>query len=304
MSKGGCTDMKISTFKHFVGDAAKSLRRNRTIGIASMATVAATLFILGVFLLTIQNIQQVMKEIESKVELKVVLKQDIKLDEQTNIEAAIKDAPGVVEVIFEDKTQALNNLRDRLGEQYQSLLEGLDKDNPMPESFIVKVEKPEMVASVVEKIEGMAGIEVIKDAKDVVDKIIAITSAIRWIGIAIFAILIGVSLFLIGNTIKLTVYARRREIGIMKYIGATDWFIRWPFVLEGAFIGIVGALLASVILYYGYRYVFIRMSSQMLMMQLVNPSYVFNVILGEFILGGIFIGVLGSMLSIRKFLSV
>jgi cell division transport system permease protein len=150
----------------------------------------------------------------------------------------------------------------------------------------------------------MPGIETIKDAKEVVDKIIAITNAIRWVGIVIFAILIGVSLFLIGNTIKLTVYARRREIGIMKYIGATDWFIRWPFVLEGMFIGILGALFATLILYYGYRYIFVKMSSQIVMMQLINPAYVYNVIFGEFILGGIFIGVLGSIMAIRKFLSV
>lgn len=304
MSKGGYTDMKISTFKHFVGDALKNLKRNRTMSTASVATVAATLFILGLFLLTILNIKQVMRDVESKVEIKVFLKEDIKADEQKNLEAAIKDTAGVVEVIYESEEQALENLKKRFGEQYKTLLDGLDKENPMPSSYIIKVEKPEVVSKVVENIKDKPGIEVIKDGKEVVEKIIAITNAVRWIGIVIFAILIGVSLFLIGNTIKLTVYARRREIGIMKYIGATDWFIRWPFILEGIFIGILGALVATVVLNYGYKYVFVKMSTQLMMIQLVDPSYVFNTMLGQFMLGGMFIGVLGSIMAIRKFLAV
>lgn len=296
--------MKINTFKHFLGDAAKSLKRNRTISGASVATVAATLFILGLFLLTVLNVQQLMKEVESKVEVKIVLNDDIKVNEQKDIEKAIKDTTGVVDVTFESKEDALKNLKEWFGDEYSSLLDGLDKENPMPTSYIVKVQKPETVSSVVQNVKGMPGIYAIKDAREFVDKIIAITNVVKYIGVAIFVVLIGVSLFLIGNTIKLTVYARRREIGIMKYIGATDWFIRWPFILEGAFIGIFGALIADALLYFGYRFVFERMSTQLIIMKLINPSYVISAISGQFLLGGIFIGVLGSILAIRKFLSV
>lgn len=296
--------MKINTFKHFVGDAAKSLKRNRAMSTAAVATVAATLFVLGLFLLTILNIQQVMKEVESKVEIKVILKDDIKMNEQKELEKAIKDTAGVLDLTFESKSQALENLRNQLGEQNKSLVEGLDKENPMPNSYIIKVNKPEIVADVVDNIKGMSGIEVIKDGREIVDKIIAISNTIKWVGIAIFAILIGVSLFLIGNTIKLTVYARRREIGIMKYIGATDWFIRWPFIIEGAVIGILGALIANALLYFGYNFIYTKVSSQMLIMQLVNPTYILSTIIGEFLLGGVLIGVIGSILAIRKFLAV
>jgi cell division transport system permease protein len=297
--------MKISTFKHFIGDAAKSLKRNRTISGASIATVAATLFILGLFMLTILNVQQLMKEVESKVEVKIVLNDDIKVNEQKDIEKAIKSTTGVVDVTFESKADALNNMKEWFGEDYGSLLDGLDKENPMPTSYIVKVEKPEIVSTVVQNVKGMAGIYAIKDAREFVDKIIAITNVVKWVGITIFTILIGVSLFLIGNTIKLTVYARRREIGIMKYIGATDWFIRWPFILEGAFIGVFGAVIADVLLYFGYKFIFDRMGgTEVMMIQFINPSYVISTIIGQFLLGGIFIGVLGSILAIRKFLSV
>lgn len=296
--------MKINTFKHFIGDAGRNLKRNRTISTASIATVAATLFIVGVFLLTILNIQQLMKEVESKVEIKVVLKDDIKASDQKSLENSIKATPGVVNVAFETKSDALENLRKQLGEKNQGLVEGLDKDNPMPNSYIVKVEKPQQVASVVENIKDLSGIETIKDGREFVDKIISISNTIKWVGIGIFAILIGVSLFLIGNTIKLTVYARRREIGIMKYIGATNWFIRWPFVLEGAFIGIFGGVVASIVLYFGYSFVYGKMSSGLILMQLISPIYVLSTMVVEFIFGGIFIGILGSIIAIRKFLSV
>ena len=296
--------MQINTFKHFIGDTAKSLKRNGTICGASIATVAATLFILGLFTLTILNVQQLMNEVESKVEVKVVLNDDIKVNEQKDIEKAIKDTPGVVGVVFESKADALNNMKEWFGDDYGSLLDGLDQENPMPTSYVVRVEKPEIVSTVVQNIKVMPGIYAIKDAREFVDKIIAITNVVKWIGIAIFTILIGVSLFLIGNTIKLTVYARRREIGIMKYIGATDWFIRWPFILEGAFIGISGAVIADLMLYFGYKFVFEKMGTQIMIMQLVSPSYVISTMIGQFLLGGIFIGVLGSILAIRKFLSV
>jgi cell division transport system permease protein len=296
--------MKINTFKHFLGDAAKSFKRNRTISGASIATVAATLFILGLFMLTILNVQQLMKEVESKVEVKIVLNDNITVNEQNNLEKAIKDTAGVVQVDFESKEDALKNMKQWFGDEYVSLLDGLDKENPMPTSYIVKVDKPEIVSTVVQNVKGMPGIYAIKDAREFVDKIIAITNVVKWMGIAIFAILIGVSLFLIGNTIKLTVYARRREIGIMKYIGATDWFIRWPFILEGAFIGILGAVIADALLYFGYKFVFEKMGAQLMIMKLIEPSYVISTIIGQFLLGGTLIGVIGSILAIRKFLTV
>lgn len=296
--------MKISTWKHFLTDGLKNLRRNRTISTAAAATVAATLFILGVFLLGVVNIKEGIKEVESKVEVKIFLKDDIKINDQKDLEDSLKNTPGVVDVKYETKGEALDNLKDQLGEQNKSLVEGLDKDNPMPNSYIVKVSKPEQVTTVVKSIKDKPGIDTIKDGRDVVNKLITFTNAIKWAGIVIFIILVGVSLFLIGNTIKLTVFSRRREIGIMKYIGATDWFIRWPFVIEGVIIGVAGSLVAVGVLYYAYRMAYLKLSSAFLIAQLVSPQYVLTNILGIFILAGALIGGLGSIFAIRKFLSV
>ncbi|AKA71525.1 permease-like cell division protein FtsX [Clostridium scatologenes] len=296
--------MRISTIKFSIVDALKSLKRNKTISSAAAATVAATLFILGVFWLTIQNVNQGILEVESRVEVKVILKDNITMLQQRDIEKKIKDVDGVEDVSYETKAQAIEKFRKQLGEQNKGLLDGLDKDNPMPNSYIIKVQKPEVVSNVVSGIKGMPGIDEIKDGRDIVNKIITITRTIKWVGSVMFVILMGVSLFLIGNTIKLTVYSRRREIGIMKYIGATDWFIRWPFIIEGMIIGVAGGIVADIILYYAYRMAYAKVSSGLVMIQLVEPQYVLINILGLFILVGMIIGAAGSISSIRKFLDV
>lgn len=296
--------MRISTGKFFVIDALKSFKRNKTVSIASAATVAATLFIFGVFVLTLLNVNKGILEVESKVEAKVILKDNITMTQQRDLEKKIKEVDGVVDVSYESKAQAMEKFKNQLGEQNKSLVEGLDKDNPMPNSYIIKVEKPEIISNIVNHIKGSEGIESIKDAREVVEKLMSITKTLKWVGSVIFIILIGVSLFLIGNTIKLTVYSRRREIGIMKYIGATDWFIRWPFIIEGIIIGIIGAMFADAILYYAYRVAYVKASSGLIIMQLVEPQYVLTYILGMFIITGAVIGSLGSILSIRKFLAV
>jgi cell division transport system permease protein len=296
--------MKISTLKYFLKDALNSLKRNITVSTASIATVAATLFILGIFMLTILNVNQGIVNVESKVEVKIFLKDDITAAQKTELEKNVKAVAGVTSVAFESKEQALANFKEQLGDQNQSLVEGLEKDNPMPSSYIVKVNDPNTITSVVEAVKGKAYILSIKDGREIVDKIMSITNTIKWVGSAIFVILIGVSVFLIGNTIKIIVYSRRREIGIMKYIGATDWFIRWPFIIEGVVLGVVGALIADGILFYAYKVVFAKVTTGLLMMQLVPVSYVYTYILGLFMLAGILIGAIGSSISIRKFLAV
>ena len=296
--------MKISTIKYFISDSLKSLRRNKTLTIASIATVTATLFMLGVFVLVLLTIKQGVNEVESKVEIKVYLKDNITSYDKQNIEDKLKSTDGVAGVDYESKDEALVKLKKQLGDQYKSLLSGYDKRNPMPESYIVKVDKPEMITNVVSNIKNMDGIDIIKDGREIANIIIGVSKTISWIGGVILFILIGLSIFLIGNTIKITVYNRRREIGIMKYIGATDWFIRWPFMIEGIIIGIVGAFISIFLLYYAYRFAYVGISTGLMMLQLISPAYILSYMFWEFLLAGIFMGIFGSLVSMRKFLAV
>lgn len=304
MSKGEDTVMKISTVKYYIVDALKSLKRNRTVSMASVATVAATLFILGVFLLIVFNVNAGVEELGSKLQVKIYLKDDLTIADKSAIERALDNVQGVSEIKFEDKGDALEKVKKQFGEDSKSLVQGFEKKNPFPNAYVVSVEKPEVVNSVVKAAEGLKGIEKIKDVREIVDKIIKITNTLKVVGLALFVILIGVSLFLIGNTIKLTLYSRKKEIGIMKFVGATDWFIRWPFIIEGMMLGISGAIISTGILYYAYRLVFLKYTNALLGVNLISPHFILSTTLWQFMLGGLVIGAVGSIMSIRKFLIV
>lgn len=305
MRKGVNTDMKFDSVKYFIKDAFKSIVRNKTLSIASMATVAATLFILGVVTLTMVNVDKAVAHIGSKIEVKVFIKDDITSDQQDALRGKLESIDGVKEVTLETKEQALEKVKDQMKDDAEILTAGFDEKNPFPGSFTVKVTKPEVVDAIIENAKTAEGVETIKDARDIIDKISKLTSSIKVVGIIAFVVFILVSLFLIGNTIKITVYSRKREIGIMKYVGATDWFIRWPFIIEGVILGIAGGIVSTIVLNVAYAMIVNNISPETLLgFTLVGVSYIWKVIVWEFILSGIFIGTVGSIISMRKFLKV
>lgn len=297
--------MKFSTIQLFITDAIKSLKRNKTISIASVATVMATLFVLGAFVMILLNVKVGITDVESQVEAKVFLNDNISIDSQKNVLSKLTAIPEVINISFQTKQEALNQWKQQLGSKNTELLSGMEQNNPLPNSYIVKVKDPEDITKVESSLKGASGIYEISDGRDIVNKISAVTKTVKWVGGVLLLILVGVSLFLISNTIKLTVYARRREIGIMKYIGATDWFIRWPFIIEGMVIGFCGAVVADIVIYNVYALAYNRASTFVSsMMNLIDPMYFVTNLSWAFIVGGILIGALGSILSIRKFLIV
>ncbi len=305
MRRGEDTNMKTNTVKHFFVDALKSLKRNKTISIASALTVSATLFIFGVFVLIAVTVNNQVKIIEDMVEVEVFLTNEVTISEQRDIEATLKDLSGVEDVIYKSKLEALEDFKEQM-KGNEVILSGYGSDNnPLPSSFVVKISSPEVAESITSAVENMPGYEPGEGQTDIIDKIIKVSSTIKVVGVIIFVIFIGVSLFLISNTIKLTVFSRRREVGIMKFVGATDWFIRWPFIIEGVIIGVIGALIANGVLSIGYNILYTNITQSMIgATPLVAPSYVYTVILLEFILAGIIVGALGSFVSLRKFLEV
>lgn len=242
--------MTINSYKYYIIDALKSLKRNATISLASAVTVTATMVILGVFILLMQNVNLGMSDLESKIQVQVFLKEGISRTDQENIEQKLNEISGVKNIEFEDKSKALEKFSEQVSKNDESLLNNYDaSNNPLPNSYIVNLEKPESSKQVVSSLENLEGIESIGNDNNFTDKIISISRSVKWIGIALSIIMVSVSVFLISNTIKLAIYSRRKEIGIMKFVGATDWFIRWPFVIEGAVIGLLGTITANTILY-------------------------------------------------------
>lgn len=293
--------MKINTITHFIKDAFISLKRNRTISLASIITVLITFFVLGIFVLVAANISKGISTVQDKVELKIFLKDDIKLIDQREIEIKLREFDGVKDVVYQSKEEEYNNIKST----NEGLVQGYTfQTNPFPASFTVKLEAPEYSAAIAEGIKDFEGIDTIGGQQKLVDTIVRIVSGIKAVGVGLFAILVGVSVFLIMNTTKLTVYSRRREVGIMKFVGATDWFIRWPFVIEGMVIGLAGATLSCIALYFTYNLVVRWATSQFLFITLVPTNYILTTLSWEFMLGGIVVGGIASTIALRKFLVV
>ncbi len=296
--------MKSSSVKHFAKSAWKSIVRNSTLSIASIVTVALTSFLFSVLLLTLLNTNNIVKDVESKVELEIFLEQDVTSTQKINIDKILKENTHIVSIEFIDKSKALDKFQEQLGEDNDALVEGFEEENPLPESYIIRVDEINSIELVAEEFDEVDGVKKIDDNIEIVNKISSFTSGIKWIGAAILIILIPVSVFLIMNTIRLAVFSRKKEIGIMKFVGATDAFIRWPFIMEGMFIGVVGSLISVILMNYSYIFVFNRFDKIIEGINLISPHYVQLNLSILFLLCGAFIGIVGSILSIRKFLRV
>ena len=296
--------MKINTINYFIVDALKSIKRNITVSFAAMLTVLVTFFVLGTFTLVGLNFNKTIEDVADKIEIKVYLQDDIKLVNKREVEIKLSEQDGVKAVTYESKDEAFTKLKKDL-EGNSGMLEGYSlENNPLASSYIVTLEDASYAGDVSKAVEDMTGVESITNQQELIEKISNVVDFVQILGIVLFFVFIGVSIFLIMNTIKLAVYSRRREVGIMKFVGATDWFIRWPFVIEGMIIGAVGSLLATAILYFIYRGVFGFIASNLLIANLVPVSFVLTTLLGGFLLGGIVVGAIGSIAALRKFLVV
>lgn len=296
--------MKINTINYFIVDALKSIKRNITVSFAAMLTVLVTFFVLGTFTLVGLNFNKTIEDVADKIEIKVYLQDDIKLVNQREVEIKLAEQEGVKAVTYESKDEAFTKLKKDL-EGNSGMLEGYSlENNPLASSYIVTLEDASYADDVSKAVEDMTGVESITNQQELIEKISNVVDFVQILGVVLFFVFIGVSIFLIMNTIKLAVYSRRREVGIMKFVGATDWFIRWPFVIEGMIIGAVGSLLATAILYFIYRGVFGFIASNLLIANLVPVSFVLTTLLGGFLLGGKVVGAIGSIAALRKFLVV
>lgn len=295
--------MKIRTTEYFVREVFISLKRNNWMSLASIGIVAVSLFILGMFLMVVLNLNKMASSLESQVQINVYLQDDLKPKQIDEVEKRIKGLQGINTVTYIDKDKALERFKDRLGEQ-KYLLTALGDTNPLPNSFEVTVNQPELVKTASVTIGDFDGVESAKFGQDVVEHLFDLTRLIRIFGLTLIALLAIATIFIISNTIRLTVFARRKEIAIMKYVGATDWFIRWPFLLEGVVLGCLGGAVAAVLLRLSYSTVTAKVYDTLAFFPLL-PEYPFlNYITFVILLGGIIIGALGSTISLKRFLKV
>ncbi len=295
--------MKLQTSEYFIQEVFRSLRRNNWMSFASIGTVAVSLFVLGVFLLLVLNMNRMASALESQVQISVYLEDGLSADDRKDIASDIEALQGIESIRYISKDEAKARLEDRLGDQ-KYLLDALGDKNPLPDSFEVVVKSPDLVETAAKAIDRMDGVQEAKYGQDVIEHLFAITRLIRIFGLVLMVLLAGATLFIISNTIRLTVFARRKEIAIMKYVGATDWFIRWPFLLEGRVLGFVGGVIAAVALRSFYAAMAAKITDTLTFFPLMPQYPSMNYITVALLLTGMAIGALGSALSLKRFLKV
>jgi cell division transport system permease protein len=310
MKRKESTPLKIRTWRLMAGQGFRNVFRNRIMSLASISAIAAALFVLGLVLAMVLNFNNIISGLESKVEITVFLKDNVQSHEIEAMSRQLNDWEGIKEWKFVSRDEALENWREEWGEQ-KYLLDGYTaENNPLPDSFHITVENPDYVTEMVEKLRKLTMVEVVQYSKDVVGTITRIANTTRILGLAVVVILIIMAMIIIHNTIRISVYSRRREINIMKYIGATDWYIRWPFIMEGISLGIMGAVIAGS-LTAGIYYLLVQQLAEspmegniLSLLQLLPLESIIYQIVGLFLLVGSVVGVIASVLSIRKHLRV
>jgi len=278
--------------------------------LASISAIAAALFVLGLVMAVVMNFNNIIAGLESKVEITIFLKADTHSSDIKRMEQQIQSWEGISEWEYISKDEALETWREEWGDMAY-LLDGYNSENnPLPDSFHIKVQKPEFVESVVEKASKFAAVEKVQYSKDVVDSIASIASTTRFFGMIIVVVLIIMAMIIIHNTIRISVYSRRREVNIMKYIGATDWYIRWPFLIEGMALGLIGAAISGGLTAGVYSLLLKRISSSPMQgnllsqFQLLPLDSILYPIVVLFIMVGSAVGIAASLLSISKHLKV
>lgn len=295
--------MKLSTSEYFIKEVYTSFKRNIWMTLASIFTVVLSLFILGFFSIVILNLNKMADTLESQVQISVYLKDDLSQEEIDETKETLSKIEGLQDIKFTTREEAMKNFKERLGDQ-QFLLDALDDTNPLPNSFSLTVTSPQQVKTIADTVVALDSVESASYSQDIINHLFNLTHLIRLIGIALIILLTGAAIFIISNTIRLTVFARRKEIAIMKYVGATDWFIRWPFLLEGICLGFIGGGLATIFLYIIYNQVTQEIYEAMAFFPLIPQHPFIDYISLAILVAGIIIGALGSTISLKRFLKV
>lgn len=307
--------MRYNVITYLIGEGFRNIFKNKKSTSASLIIMCLTMLIFGVFFIIGENVNSMVAQIESAQGIEIFLK-DISEEKTKEVEDYIKNIDGVSTVTYKTKEQALNQVKSQFKERAY-LLAGYDEDNIFPASFIVTLTDLNKSSEVQQKISDIDQnaendedkvISRITSRDDTVTMLINIANAIRIITGVILLFLIIISIFIISNTIKLTVHARRKEISIMKYVGATNSFIRWPFIVEGMIIGILAGAISMLIIGLLYNLMTQKVLESLVLstmnVSLVSFGSMFNLIALVYLGLGVGIGILGSSISMRKYLKV
>src|SRR5690606_291827 len=305
MKNKGYMAMNFNTMKRHFREGFKNVIRNGWMSVASIGAVTVTLILVGTFIILMLNINEMAAKVEEDVQIKVLIEVTADDEQIKELGEKIEAISGVESVEFSSKDEEFRNLIEDMGEQGKAW-ELYEQDNPLNHAYIVKAEVPQETEQIAKQIEKFDNVYKVNYGQDVIPKLFKFNNYVRTIGIVLIIGLVLTAIFLISNTIKLTIMARSEEIGIMKLVGATNAFIRWPFFIEGFLLGVLGSIIPIITISVGYAYIYNIVVGQTTFpfVQLIpiNP-FLWQLSLVIVLIGAV-IGMWGSGMSVRKFLKV
>ena len=297
--------MRFNVINYLVGEGISNLFKNKKSTMSSLMIMCATMLVFGLFFVIGENINAFVKNVADAQEIRVIIENSATESEVEQIGNEILSIDGVRNVEYVSKEDALDYMKELVGED---LIEGYEDNNIFSVAYNVTLTDLELNDEVQESILKLDHVKKIVSSNQVIAQIISLAKGVKAVTAGILILLIIISVAIISNTIKLTVHARRKEISIMKYVGATNSFIRWPFVVEGIIIGVVAGLLSVAIIGVAYTFIANKMATtaffEMAHWNLLSFKDMFNLILTVYLILGIGIGVIGSSISMKKYLEV
>jgi cell division transport system permease protein len=295
--EGFMSTMHLSSLEFLIEEGFKNITRNAVISLASISTVAITLLVVGVIGLAMANLEYASQNLPGKLEIAVFLKRDVNLEGAKKLAEEVRNWEGVKEVKVVTKEEAWKKLQKDLAREVNLS----DLPNPLPHSLRIKAEGPQYIISIADALRKEDIVDEVREGREIAERLHTLNNTIKWTGLVIGVFLLIASFLIIGNAVRLAIYARRQEIRIMQMVGATDLFIMGPFVIEGTTYGLLGGLLAFLLLSLAYAYLYNHFPLSFLLL-LPYQSLLLPLLLGILLLG-IVIGMGSSFFSARYFLS-
>lgn len=292
----------MEKIKYFIKEGFRSIWVNRMMSFASIIVLGICLIMLGTSVLVSYNIDSLMSQLESKNQIMVYIDKSAKQDVVAKVGESIKAIPNVNKSNFITREDNFNEAQKVLSNE-KVLLTGIDS-SAFDYAYQVEIKDISQYSATVSKLQQISGVKYVRQDEGFANTLSKISRAINLAGFWLFIVMAVISLFLISNTIKLAMYSRKREINIMKFVGATDWFIRWPFLIEGLIIGIIAGSAALLAQWYVYTGFIVRFMAVLNMQNPVEFGDELHIIVPGFLVAGVLVGMMGSAVSVRKYLKV
>lgn len=290
----------IRNFFRHIREALQSITRNFGRSFLSIMTVGLTLLLMSSFGTVLLNVQKMAKDATNTLEIRVYVDSAANDVDTKYVGEQLKKLNGVQKVTYSSKDEQLTTIIQK----YPSFTMFQNDSNPLLNAYVVSIGKSEQLKSISDAAKKLQFVFRVNDGGDIADKLVAVSSALQFWGLILIAVLVLIAVLLIMNTIRSTIISRQTEISIMRLVGATKWFIRWPFLIEGALIGFLGSLFPAVVLYLGYEVVYAMLTPQLVLTQYsLFPADPYAIWIALGVMGlGVIVGSLGSVVSIRRFL--